>query len=49
MNSKKVKEAGYDDEAKTGLLHTYHALVCLAEYEVPSKKVGEKSAPLNLT
>lgn len=41
MNDKGVKEAGFDDEAETGLFRTYHVLVHLTDYGVPAERVGE--------
>ena len=41
MNDQGVKEAGYDDEAETGLFRTYHVLVHLTDYGVPLERVGE--------
>ena len=56
MNDPKVKEKGYDDEAETGLFHTYHALVHITDYGVSPEKIGKSdyqictcSVPLSLS
>ena len=41
MNDPKVKEKGYNDEAETGLFHTYHALVHITDYGVPPEIIGK--------
>ena len=41
MNDQAVKDAGFDDEAETGLFRTYHVLVHLTDYGVPQEKIGE--------
>lgn len=41
MNSQEVKQAGFDDEAETGLFRTYHVLVHLTDYGVAPEKIGE--------
>ena len=41
MNNPDVKAAGFDDEAETALLRTYHVLIHLTDYGVPMEKVGE--------
>ena len=41
MNDRKVKDLGYDDEAKKGLFRTYHSLVQMTDYGFPPEKVGK--------
>ena len=41
MNDDDVKKAGFDDEAETGMFRTYHLLVHLTHYGVPSEKIGK--------
>ena len=36
MNDPQVKRLGFDDEAKKGLFRTYHILVHLSDYKIPS-------------
>jgi len=36
MNDQEVKRLGFDDEAERGLFRTYHILVHLSDYAIPS-------------
>ena len=36
MNDTEVKKMGFDDEAERGLFRTYHILVHLRDYAIPS-------------
>jgi len=42
MNDPKVKRLGFDDEAERGLFRTYHILVHLSDYAIPSS-IKERS------
>ena len=42
MNDREVKRLGFDDEAERGLFRTYHILVHLSDYAIPSS-IKERS------
>lgn len=41
-NSREVQQAGFDDEAETGLFRLYHVLVHLKDYGIPKEKISKR-------